>query len=80
MNVKDLKLGAKMTLEGNREFRIIDIRKENNKDYIVCCTNNKPISSIIFEYKVEEEKIKVKEEKDNKILKIIYKKIIKENL
>ena len=79
MNVKDLKLGAKMTLEGNREFRIVDLRKEENKDYIVCCTNSKPILPVVFEYKVENDKIRVRAEKDNKILESIYKKMLKEN-
>ena len=79
MNVEDLKIGSKITLEGNREFRIVDIRKEENKDYIVCCTNSKPILPIIFEYKVDGNKIKVRAEKDNKILESICKKMMKEN-
>lgn len=79
MNVSDLKIGSKMTLSGNREFRIVDIRKEHGKDYIVCSTNKKPILPIVFEYKADGEKIKVREEKDNKILMEIYNKMIKEN-
>ena len=79
MNVEELEIGSKITLQGNREFRIVDIRKEENKDYIVCCTNSKPILPIIFEYKVDGNKIKVRAENDNKILESICKKMIKEN-
>ena len=79
MDISDLKVGAKMTLKGNREFRIVDIRKEKDKNYIVCSTNQKPIMPVVFEYKAEGEKIKVREEKDNKILIQIYNKMIKEN-
>lgn len=79
MDVSDLKIGAKMTLNGNREFRIVDIRKEDGKDYIVCSTNKKPILPVIFEYKADGETIKVKVEKNPKITKSIYEKMIKEN-
>lgn len=53
MNVEDLKLGAKITLSGNREYRVVELRKEDGKDYMVCCTNQKPILPVIFEYKKE---------------------------
>ena len=79
MNVDDLKFGAKITLNGNREFRLIDVRKEAGKDYIVCITNQKPIVPIIFEYKVEEDTIRVRAEKDSEILKSIYTKMVEEN-
>lgn len=79
MDVKDLKIGAKITLKRNKEFRIIDIRKENEKDYIVCSTNEKPILPIVFEYKQEGEKIKIRLEEDDEILKKIFAKMVKEN-
>ena len=79
MNVDDLKFGAKITLNGNREFRLMDIRKEAGKDYIVCITNKKPILPIIFEYKVDGDTIRVRAEKDTEILKSIYAKMVEEN-
>lgn len=79
MDVKDLKIGAKVTLKGNKEFRILDIRKESDKDYIVCSTNEKPILPIVFEYKQEGEKIKIRLEEDDEILKKIFAKMVKEN-
>ena len=79
MSIEDLQLGAKITLSGNREYRIINIRKEDEKDYIVCCTNKPPILPVVFEYRVDGEKIKVRLEKNNEILKTIFVKIIEEN-
>lgn len=79
MNIEDLKLGAKITLKGNREYRIIDIRKEEGKDYLVCCTNQKPILPVVFEYKIEGEKVKVRLEEKNDILTKIFAKMIQEN-
>lgn len=79
MKVEDLKLGAKITLAGNREYRIVDVRKEDGKDYIVCCTNKKPILPVVFEYKLNGEKIKVRLEENNDILTKIFSKMIKEN-
>ena len=79
MELKDLKFGTKITLAGNREYRIVDIRKEENKDYLVCCTNQKPILPIVFEYKIEGEKIKVRLEENNDVLTKIFKKMFEQN-
>lgn len=79
MDVKDLKIGSKIILKGNREFRIMDIRKEEGKDYIVCSTNKKPILPVVFEYKSDGDKIRVRVEEDNEILKSIFGKMIVEN-
>lgn len=79
MNLQDLKIGTLMTLSKNEQYRIVDIRIEDNKNYIVCSTNKKPILPIVFEYRIIGEKLQVREEKDSQILKSIYSKLRNEN-
>ena len=80
MNIKDLiKVGSVITLEKDRQFRVLNIRKDNNRNYLFCCTNKKPILPVIFEYIIVDGQLRVKEEKDNEILTKIYKKLIEEN-
>ena len=80
MKIEDLKVGVKVTSENKKEYIVIDIKKEKNKDYLVCIPNSKPILPIVFEYKFEDNEIKIKKEIDKEILKIIYSKMVKENM
>lgn len=79
MDVKDLKLGATIVLDDDSEYMVIEKRKEKGKKYLVCSTTKRPIKPCIFRYEIEEEKILIIEEDDNKILETIYLKMIKEN-
>lgn len=79
MNINDLKIGSKITLNDNSEYIIIEKRKENGDNYLICSTIKKPIVPYVFKYKIEDDKILIETEENSEILKIIYVKMIKEN-
>ena len=47
-------------------------------DYLICCTNKKPIILDILEYKIYNNKLFVKKENDSNIKEQIIKKVLKE--
>ena len=79
MNINDLKVGAKIILNDNSEYIIVEKRKENGENYLVCCTTRKPILPFVFKYEIDGDNILIRTEKNNKILETIYIKMIKEN-
>ena len=79
MDINSLKEGAKIVLDDNNEYIIIEKRKEKNQNYLVCCTIKSPIIPYVFKYEIDEDKILIAEENNNEILETIYLKMIKEN-
>ena len=75
--MKEYKIGGKITLTDNTSYRIVDIIKENEIEYLFCCTTEKPISPKIFEKKVENGKVFVRIEDDPEILMKISDKLSK---
>ena len=47
--MQEFKIGGKITLEDNLSYRIVDMIVEGKKDYLICCTTQKPIIPIVFE-------------------------------
>ena len=41
--MKEFKIGGKIILEDGNAYRIVDIIKEDNKEYYFCCTVEKII-------------------------------------
>lgn len=79
MNSENLEAGTKIKLNDNSEYIIIEKRKENGENYLVCCTTKKPIIPVVFKYAMDEDKILIIKENNNEILETIYIKMIKEN-
>ena len=75
--MEEYKIGGKITLTDNTSYRIIDIIKENEIEYLFCCTTQKPIVPKIFEKKIENGKVFVKLEEDPEILIKISNKLSK---
>lgn len=74
--MKEFKIGGKITLEDNMSYRIVDIVKENNKDYYFCCTIEKNIKPKLLEKKEIDGKIFVREVEDPDLLQKIASKIL----
>lgn len=77
---EDLIEGTKITLVDNKKYIILENIIKNGKKYIVCASESKPITPIIFEYRVIDGDICVEYETDSKIAKEIFEKMKKENL
>ncbi len=74
--MKEYKVGGKITLEDKKCYRIIEIFRFNEKDYLFCCTTEKPIIPKLFEKIEENGKIFVKPEEDLHIMKEVTLKIL----
>lgn len=74
--MEKFKIGGKITLEDNISYRIIDILKYKDRDYLFCCTIQKPIEPKLLECKEENGEILVALEEDPRISFEIAKKII----
>lgn len=72
--MKEFKIGGKITLEDNVSYRIIEIIELEGKEYLLCCTTEKPIIPKVLEKKKVEDEIYVKLEEDPMILKKIISK------
>lgn len=75
--MQEYKIGGKITLEDNISYRIVDILKEENKEYLFCCTNQKPISPIIFEKVIYNNDVFLKQEKNPIIIQKLAVKSLK---
>ena len=81
--MNDIKIGGKITLDDGSKFVIVKVLKVNDKDYIFCTTLNKKVSPTVFEYKFVNDKLIVRIENDEKLVKKICEKIknyVEENL
>ena len=76
--MEEFKVGGKITLEDNEVYRIVDILRENGKDYLFCCTTKKPIIPKLLEQKKINGEVFVREEDNLEILKKIATRIISE--
>lgn len=74
--MQDFKVGGKITLDDKSSYRIVDLIEYDGKDYLFCCTNQKPIIPKIFERIKENERVFVREEDDPKIISKICVKVI----
>ena len=74
--MEKFKVGGKITLEDGISYRILDVVKYNEENYLFCCTETKPIEPKIFICKEKDAEIYVSEEKNKKILLEITKKVI----
>lgn len=74
--MKEFKIGGKITLEDGREYRIVDIIKEENKEYYFCCTVEKNVKPKVLIKKEIDGKVFMKEIKNPKILHKIALKIL----
>ena len=77
--MEEYRVGGKITLLDNTSYRIVDIIKENETEYLFCCTTKKPITPKVFEKKVENGKVFVRLEDDPEILIKISNKLSKDN-
>ena len=75
--MEEYKIGGKITLTDNTSYRIIDIVKEDNIEYLFCCTTQKPIEPKLFEKRVQNGKVFVRLEDDQKIIKKVCNKLEK---
>lgn len=75
--MKEFKIGGKITLEDNNEYRIIDILDDEGVTYYFCCTVGKNIEPKVLVKKVIEGKAFMKEVTNPKILKNLAIKMIK---
>ena len=73
-----VEIGNKITLFNGEEFRVVDILKHKNKDYMYLLNINDPDKSFIYEYRKIDDKVKVKKEKDEKIIEEVM-NLIKNN-
>lgn len=76
MNSK-YKVGGKITLSKDEEYRILDIKSFENNEYIFCVTSSKPIVPILFEYKNINGKDCVKQVKDTRLIEKISLEMLK---
>lgn len=74
--MKEFKVGGKITLEDGAEYRIVDVIKEDNKEYYFCCTVENNIKPKVLVKKEIEGKVFMKEIKNPKILKKIASRIL----
>lgn len=75
--MKQFKIGGKVTLKDNTEYRIVDIVNYKEKEYFFCCTVEKPIKPKVFERKEIEGKIFIKFVEDQELLKNVALRILK---
>lgn len=73
-----VEIGNKITLFNGEEFRVVDILKHKNKDYMYLLNINDPDKSFIYEYRKIDDKVQVKKEKDEKIIEEVM-NLIKNN-
>ena len=74
-----VEIGDKITLFNGEEFRVVNILKYKDKDFMYLLNIKEPDKSWIYEYKHEDGKMKVKREKDEEVIKEILKMIRNEN-
>lgn len=70
-----VEIGDKITLFNGEEFRVVNILKYNNKDFMYLLNINEPDKSWIYEYRNVDGKVQVKKEDDEEIIKEILKLI-----
>lgn len=75
--MQEYKKGGKITLDDNSEYRILEIIKEDDKEYLFCCTTKKPIIPMLFEKVIEDGEVYVAEEDDKEIVQRIANQMIK---
>lgn len=74
--MKEFKIGGKVTISENETYRIVDIIEKDGKTYYFACTDQKPISPIVFERVEENGKVFIAIEDDPKIIKEIAETIL----
>lgn len=70
-NNMKVEIGDKITLFNGEEFRVVNILKYKDRDFMYLLNVNDPDKSWIYEYRDIEGKVQVKKEKDEKIIKEI---------
>lgn len=75
--MKEFKIGGKITLEDNKEYRIVDIVNEEGIDFYFCCTVDKNIEPKVLVKKELDGKVFIKEVTNPKIIKNVMLKILK---
>ena len=66
-----VEIGDKLTLFNGEEYRVVNILKYNNKDFMYLLNMKDPNNSWIYEYRDVNGKMQVKKEKDEKIVEEI---------
>lgn len=74
--MEKIKIGGKITLEDNISYRILDIVKYSDENYLFCCTETKPRKPQVLVCKEIDEELYVSVEKNPKILLEISKLVI----
>ena len=74
--MEKFKIGGKITLEDNISYRILDIIKYNDENYLFCCTETKPIKPQMLVCKEIDNEVYVCIEENPKILLEISKLVI----
>lgn len=74
--MEQLEVDSKITVN-NKEYIIVDILQENDRNYLLCCTIKGKKEAEIFEYKNKNGKMMVRSEKDLEIINKFASKIIK---
>lgn len=74
--MEKFKIGGKITLEDNISYRILDIIKYNDENYLFCCTERKPIKPQVLVCKEIDNEVYVTIEENPKILLEISKLVI----
>ncbi len=75
--MKEFKIGGKITLEDNKQYRIVDIINEEGIDFYFCCTVDKNIAPKILVKKEFDGKVFIKEVTNPKIIKRVMLKMLK---
>lgn len=72
----EFKIGGKITLEGNKQYIIIDIMELNNNKYLYCTTTKGKIKAVIFKIGTFEGKTFMREEENPLIIYELSRKIL----
>ena len=75
--MKEFEIGGKITLEDNKQYRIVDIINEEGIDFYFCCTVDKNIEPKVLVKKELDGKVFIKEVTKPKIMKKVMLKMIK---
>lgn len=75
--MKEFKIGGKIILEDNKEYRIVDIINEDGIDFYFCCTVEKNIEPKVLVKKEFDGKVFMKEVTNPKIIKNVMLKMLK---
>ena len=77
--MKEFKVGGKIILEDMEAYLILDKIMYNQREYLFCCTESKPIVPKILKYYRENDNVFVKVEENPKMLFKLSNILVKRN-